>query len=397
MKALLKYFYRFAVNKVLAFITIGVFIIAIGISIHRIGWEGNYDTFYWKGFDPISLFFGAFTFFISIIITLKIFKNTEEQNKSKEEQNLLKEDKNRIRRKELDSNNSYIKRKTDEIESNITALLKQYQNIEVVSSFKEIMEQLDLLYTSTIDAQSGQIEYNGTKSETDMQLKIMNHSASFGRLLCSDIEVLKKQDSNFKEISKNADDLKQLIVDTRKKQKDVYTKMKTAFIKISERNNKFYITLSATKNKDGDKTESILKTAYNFKYLSKLNVKEKTCCYMSFDDSKRFVQKVDADFNEYLIKEKQQKQIIELSNICDVYDAYSFNIPFQAFVTLPLDDSILSEKFYRCIFFFINDNTIGKGLQLSAICTSNIDFVKSVSKALDAEKATLTKLETDEK
>jgi hypothetical protein len=140
-----------------------------------------------------------------------------------------------------------------------------------------------------------------------------------------------------------------------------------------------------------------LETAYNFKYLSKLIVEDKTCYYMDFDTSKRFVQKVDTDFNEYLIKEKQQKQIIELSNICDVYDAYSFNIPFQAFVTLPLDESILSEKFYRCIFFFINDNTIGKGLKLSAICTSNIDFVKSVSKALDAEKATLAKFVNDEK
>ena len=397
MKELLKYFYRFAVNKVLAFITIGVFIIAIGISIHRIGWEGDYSTFYWRGFDPISLFFGAFAFFISIIITLKIFKNTEEQNKLEKEQNLLKEHENQIRQQELDSNNSYIKRKTDEIESNITALLKQYRNIEVVSSFKEIMEQLDLLYTSTIDAQTGQIEYNGTKSKTEMQLKIMNHSASFGRLLCSDIEVLKKQDSNFEETSKNTDNLKQLIVDTRKKQKDVYNKMKSAFRKISETENKYYITLSTSKNIDGNEATTIEDTAYYLKYLSKLGVEDLTCNYMNFDDSKRFVQKVEGSFSEYLIKEKQHKQIVELSNICDVFDAYSFKIPFQAFVTLPKDGNILSEKFYRCIFFFINDNTIGKGLQLSAICTSNIDFVKSVSKALDAERATLVKFKKDEK
>jgi FtsZ-binding cell division protein ZapB len=369
-----------------------IFVIATGISIHRIVFEGNYHTFYWKGFDPISLLFGALAFFVSIIITIKIYKNTEEQNK-------LKEEEIKLRQEQLDKDNSHIKKKTDEIQYNINSLLNQYKNVEVVSSFKEIMEQLDLLYTTTIDAQNGEIEYNSSKIKIAMQLKIMNHSASFGRLLCSDVEVLKKQDSNFEETSKNSDDLKELIIDTRKKQKVVYNKMKNAFSAIGDKNNKYYITLSATKNIKGEITDYPSETAYYSKYLSKLNIDEETCDYDNFDDTKRFVQKVNGafDFKDYFIKIKQQKQILELLETCDVFDAYSFNIPYQAFVTLPKDSSITSEKFYRCIFFFINDNTIGKGLQLSAICTSNIDFVKSVSKALDAEKATLVKFENDTK
>ena len=328
--------------------------------------------------------------FLAILLWAKfnifIFqKNTDEQNK-------LKEDENKLRQNELNSNNSYIKKKTDEIESNINTLLKQYQNIEVVTNFRDIMDLLNGLYSTTINAVNGHLEYNGSKSKIKMQLKIMNHSASFGRLLCSDVEVLKKEDSNFETTIKDPDKIKELILKTRKKQKDVYNKMKEAFRAINEMENKYYITLSATKDINGTAVSEIENTAYSKKYLSKLNVDSETCLYTHIENGKRFVQKVEGKFSEYLINEKQKKQIAELSAICQVFDAYSFNIPFQAFVTLPVDENILSERFYRCIFFFINDNTIGKGLQLSAICTSNISFVQSISKALDAEKDTPLKI-----
>jgi hypothetical protein len=382
MKEFLSYLFESKLKATLSIVIFLITLFALGVGLHRIFWEGNRYIFYWKGFDPIGLFFGAFAFLISIIITIKIQHNTSIQN-------TLKEDENKLKQKELDENNSYIIQKTDEIENNINSLIKQYQNIEVVSNFKEVMEQINLLYKTTIDAQSGQIENNGEKKQIEMQLKIMNHSASFGRLLCSDIEILKKQNSDFEAISTNPDKLKELIEDTRRQQKITYNMMKQAYNSIHNTANKYYITLSATKKVDGTETAEMKSTAYNLKYLSKLNVEDETCVYSNYDSSKRFVQKVDTDFSDYLIKEKQLKQINELAGICQMYDAYSFNIPFQTFMTLPVDENVLSERFYRCIFFFINDNTIGKGLQLSAICTSNINFVKSISKALDAEKDTL--------
>lgn len=392
MREFLKYLFETTPKAILSIVVFSFTFFALGVGLHRILLEANHYIFYWKGFDPVGLFFGAFAFFVSIIITLTIQKNTDLQNKLQKEENRLKDEYNKLKQEEINSNNTYIKKKTDEIESNINTLLKQYQNIEVVTNFRDIMEQLDGLYSTTINAEKGHLEYNGSKSKIQMQLKIMNHSASFGRLLCSDVEVLKKEDSNFETIIKDKDKLKELIVKTRKKQKDVYNKMKEAFKEISETGNKYYITLSATKDINGSAASDIDNTAYSKKYLSKLNVDAETCLYTQFEEGKRFVQKVEGKFSEYLINEKQKKQIAELSAICQVFDAYSFNIPFQAFVTLPVDENILSEKFYRCIFFFINDNTIGKGLQLSAICTSNINFVRSISKALDAEKDTPLKI-----
>jgi|GEM_PF-6919921 len=391
MRGIIKYFFGSALNKYLAYITATIFLTAIGVGIHRIFFEGNYTHFYWKGFDPVSLFFGAFVFFISIVITLGIHKNTTEQNE-------LQEKENKIKQKELESGNSYIKQKTDEIQSDINALLKQYQNIEVVSKFEDVMKELENLYTTTIKAQQGAIEYNGTKSDTDMQLKIMNHTASFGRLLCSDVDVIKSYASDFNAVAQDKDKLKQQLEDIRRRQKNVYNKMKEAFTSITDNNNKFYITLSASKDINGKVTDNIWKTAYNEKYLSKLDVENQTSLVSDFKPDKKFIQKADglSTFSEYLIVQKQKKQIEELIKICEVYDAYSFNIPFQAFATLPVDENILNEKFYRCIFFFINDNTIGKGLQLSAICTSNISFVKSISKALDAEKAILKPFKSEQ-
>lgn len=352
------------------------------IAIHRFSLEGSYKNLYWNILDPLGLFFGILTFLISIIITLRIQFNTDKHQEGIVEQNRLKQE-------ELDKNNTYIINKTEEIKTNIESLLQQYQNIEVINSFKDIMKKLNELYDTTISAENGNLIYNGNLTPIKMQLKIMNHSASFGRLLCSDIEVLKSYDNNFQTTSQDINALKRLLENVRRLQADVYIKMKKAFSIIQDRNNKYYITLSATKGIDGKNTNDLAQTAYNIKYLSKLNVETDTSYYATFDPSKKFVQKVNSSFTEYLIDNKQKQQIVELAKICKVYDAYSFTIPFQAFVTLPVDENIVDEKFYQCIFFFINDNTIGKGLQLSAITTRNIAFVKGISKVLDVEKAHL--------
>lgn len=374
MQNFFKYFFSLRLNYSL-FFGFFVILVAISIGLNRILREVNCENFYWKGFDPVGLLFGALTFFISIVITLKIQQDAEQQNTQKQ--------------LELDSNNTYVIRKTNEIQEKIDTLLMQYQNIEVVSEFAGIMEELNKLYNTTKMAENGKIEYNNETKEVAMQLKIMNHSASFGRLLCSDVNVLAKQTPDFKTVSEDQDKLKKLITDTRTKQKDVYKKMKEAFGAIKSEANKFYITLSASKTVEGVDTQVTKDTPYYKKYLSKLDVENKTCSCDKYDASKNFIQKVDANFSEYLVNEKQKKQIADLSKICEVYDTYGFNIPFQAFVTLPVDTSIQSEKFYRCVFFFINDNTIGKGLDLSAICTSNINFVKNISQVLDAEKQML--------
>lgn len=382
LKDLRKSYFDSTGGKIWGNIILILLVIFLIIAIHRFSLEGNYKNLYWNILDPLGLFFGILTFLISIIITLRIQFNTDKQQEGITEQNRLKQ-------AELDKNNTYIISKTEEIKTNINSLLRQYQNIEIVNNFKDIMAELSELYDITIKAENGNLEYNGNMTPVNMQLKIMNHSASFGRLLCSDVEVLKSYDKEFAQTSQNADALKRLIEDVRRIQKDVFLKMQTAFKKIPDKKDKYYITLSADKKVDGTKTGNHFEVAYYEKYLSKLNVENETCLYTNYDASKKFIQKVDSSFSEYLINKKQKKQIEDLIQLCTVYDAYSFTIPFQAFVTLPVDENIVDEKFYQCIFFFINDNTIGKGLQLSAIATKNIAFVKGISKVLDVEKSHL--------
>lgn len=362
-------------------------IVFLGIAFHRLFYEANYKNLYWSILDPLGLFFGLLTFLISIIITLRIQFNTDKQQEGIQLSNMLKQ-------LELENNNTYIINKTEEIKTNIEKLIQQYQNIEVINSFKDIMKKLNELYDTTIEAEDGRIVYNGNYVPVKMQLKIMNHSASFGRLLCSDVEVLKSYDNNFDKTIQDGNSLKRLIENVRRIQADVYIKMKYAYSKIADRNNKYYITLSASKDINGKDTADLFQTAYNIKYLSKLNVEGDTSFCERYDPTKKFIQKIDSSFSEYLIGKKQKAQIFELANICKIYDAYSFTIPFQAFVTLPVEENINDEKFYQCIFFFINDNTIGKGLQLSAITTRNIAFVKGIAKVLDAEKQHLIEYKT---